>query len=62
MMIGSHVLTSDGEEAIVVSQNKDFQDRPVIRIIRDKNGQKLKEEKILDLVKVLNVYIEKGLE
>ena len=59
---GSHVLTSDGEEAIVVSQNKDFQDRPVIRIIRDKNGQKLKEEKILDLVKVLNVYIEKGLE
>jgi len=56
------VLTSDGEEAIVVSQNKDFQDRPVIRIIRDKNGQKLKEEKILDLVKVLNVYIEKGLE
>jgi hypothetical protein len=34
----------------------------VIRIIRDKNGQKLKEEKILDLVKVLNVYIEKGLE
>ena len=59
---GSHVLTNDGEEAIVVSQNKDFQDRPVIRIIRDKNGQKLKEEKILDLVKVLNVYIEKGLE
>ena len=59
---GSHVLTSDGEEAIVVSQNKYFQDRPVIRIIRDKNGQKLKEEKILDLVKVLNVYIEKGLE
>ena len=58
----SHVLTNDGEEAIVVSQNKDFQDRPVIRIIRDKNGQKLKEEKILDLVKVLNVYIEKGLE
>ena len=28
---GSHVLTSDGEEAIVVSQNKDFQDRPHLR-------------------------------
>ena len=27
---GSHVLTNDGEEAIVVSQNKDFQDRPII--------------------------------
>ena len=59
---GSHVLTSDGEEAIVISQNKDFQDRPVIRIIKDKNGKKLREEKVLDLVKVLNVYIEKGLE
>ena len=59
---GSHVLTSDGEEAIVISQNKDFQDRPVIRIIKDKNGNECKDEKILDLVKVLNVYIEKGLE
>lgn len=59
---GSHVLTSDGEEAIVISQNKDFQDRPVIRIIKDKNGKECKDEKILNLVKVLNVYIEKGLE
>ena len=59
---GSHVLTSDGEEAIVISQNKDFQDRPVIRIIRDREGRELKEQKVLDLVKVLNVYIEKGLE
>ena len=59
---GSHVLTNDGEEAIVVSQNKDFQDRPIIRIIRDKDGRKLQEERIVDLVKVLNVYIEKGLE
>ena len=58
---GSHVLTNDGEEAIVVSQNKDFQDRPIIRIIRDKDGRKLQEERIVDLVKVLNVYIEKGL-
>ena len=59
---GSHVLTNDGEEAIVVSQNEDFQDRPIIRIIRDKDGRKLQEERIVDLVKVLNVYIEKGLE
>lgn len=59
---GSHVLTNDGEEAIVVSQNKDFQDRPIIRIIRDEDGRKLQEERIVDLVKVLNVYIEKGLE
>lgn len=46
----------------MVSQNKDFQDRPIIRIIRDKDGRKLQEERIVDLVKVLNVYIEKGLE
>jgi hypothetical protein len=46
----------------IVYQIKDVQDRPIIRIIRDKDGRKLQEERIVDLVKVLNVYIEKGLE
>ena len=32
---GSHELTKDVEESNVVSQNKDFQDRPLKRIIRD---------------------------
>ena len=34
---GSHVLTSQGETAVVLSQNKEFQDRPIIKIIKDYN-------------------------
>ena len=43
----------------LINENSEYAD---IHVPIDKNGQKLKEEKILDLVKVLNVYIEKGLE
>lgn len=56
---GSHVITNEGELAEVVSQNKDFQDRPVIRILKDKNGNDVKGEVIKDLVKVHNIFIEK---
>lgn len=56
---GSKVLTNEGETAIVLSQNKEFQDRPVIKIIKDKNGNSLTEEKIVDLVKVYNIFIDK---
>lgn len=59
---GSHVMTNEGELAVVVAQNKDFQDRPIIRIIKDKNGVELKEERLLDMVKVLNVVIDKVLD
>lgn len=56
---GSRVLTNEGETAVVLSQNKEFQDRPVIKIIKDKNGNTLTEEKIVDLVKVYNIFIDK---
>lgn len=56
---GSRVLTNEGELAEVISQNKEFQDRPVIRILKDKNGNDVKDEKILNLVKVHNVFIDK---
>lgn len=59
---GSHVLTNEGELAEVVSQNQDFQDRPIIRILKDKNGNDVKEEIIKDLVKVHNVFIEKVID
>ena len=59
---GTHVLTSEGETAIVISQNKDFQDRPIIRIIKDKNGDDVFDERIINLVKVFNVFIEKALD
>lgn len=59
---GSHVLTNEGELAIVVSQNKDFHERPVIRILKDKDGNDVKGEIIKDLVKIHNIYIEKVID
>lgn len=59
---GTHVLTNEGETAVVLSQNKDFQDRPVIRILKDKDGKAVKGEVIKDLVKVHNIFIEKALD
>lgn len=59
---GSHVLTSQGETAVVLSQNREFQDRPVIKIIKDKDGNTVKEEKIIDLVKVYNIFIDKVID
>lgn len=59
---GTHVITNEGEMAVVLSQNKDFQDRPIIRILKDSKGRTLKEEKILNLVKVHHVFIDKVLD
>lgn len=59
---GTHVITNEGEVAVVVHQNREFQDRPVLRIVRDRNGVELKEEVIKDLVKVHNIFIEKVID
>lgn len=59
---GSRVMTNEGEIAVVVAQNKDFQDRPVLRILKDKDGKDVKEERIKDLVKIHNVFIEKVID
>lgn len=59
---GSYVLTNQGETAVVLSQNKDFQDRPVIKIIKDRDGKKPADEQIIDLVKVQTVFIDKVLD
>ncbi len=57
--VGSIVKTSEGEIGIVSSQNKNFPDRPVIQIVKDVNGKMLKEEKIINLIDVHTVFIEK---
>ncbi len=59
---GTYVLTNEGETAVVLSQNKDFKDRPVIRIVKDKNGKSVQGDVIKDLVKVHNIFIEKVLD
>lgn len=59
---GTHVMTNEGETGVVLRQNKDFQDRPVIRILKDKEGLPVKGEVLKDLVKIHNVFIEKALD
>lgn len=45
----------------VIRQNKEFPDRPVVQIIKDKNGKSVNNEDIVDLIKVNNIFIEKVL-
>lgn len=59
---GSHVLTNEGEEGVVLYQNKEFPDRPVISIVRDKNGARLQFPVIKDLVQVNHIFIEKQID
>lgn len=57
---GSIVRTNDGEIGVVLYQNKEFPDRPVIRITKDKNGKKV--DVIKDLVQVNNIFIDEVIE
>lgn len=59
---GTRVMTNEGEMAVVVSQNKEFQDRPIIRIIKDKEGNDVRGEVIKDLVKIHNIFIDKVID
>lgn len=59
---GTQVLTNEGELAMVLSQNQEFPDRPVIRILKDKDGNQVKGEVIKDLVKIHNIFIERALD
>lgn len=60
--VGTYVLTNENEIAIVIAQNVDFNDRPILKIIKDKKGNFLREETIKNLIKVNNVFIEKVIE
>lgn len=60
--VGTHVLTNEGETGVVVGQNKDFQDRPLLRIIKDKDGNIVKEKIIKNMIEIQNLFIEEVLE
>jgi len=59
---GSRIMTNEGEVGIVIRQNKNFQERPVLRIIKDKDGNAVKGVVVKDMVKVQTIFIEKVLE
>lgn len=56
--VGSRVKTNQGETGIVMRQNPNFPERPVLRIVNDRFGQTLINEKIVDLVKDTTVVIQ----
>lgn len=58
---GSYVLLSDNSVGKVIRQNKEFPNRPVIRIMKDENGNDVKEEVTINLVKINHLFIEKVL-
>lgn len=60
--VGSKVITNKGETGIVIRQNHEFPDRPVLRILTDKNGNPCKKEKILNLIDTQTAFIEKAID
>lgn len=58
----SHVITNEGDEAIVVAQNKGLPDRPVIRLLRDESGNPYRKDIIKDLTESLTLFITDTIE
>ena len=59
--VGSYVLTNTGEIGVVVKQNNNFPDRPVIRIIHD-DGMRVYSSSDLDLLKEKSVFIQDAID
>lgn len=55
--VGSQVVLSSGETGEVVKQNKDALDRPVVKVVTNADGSSCEEEKEIDLVKALTLFI-----
>jgi HD-GYP domain-containing protein (c-di-GMP phosphodiesterase class II) len=55
--IGTIVNLSTGEKAIVVDINKDFRNRPIVRVIEDYSGNHLDSFIEIDLTKTNSVFI-----
>lgn len=59
---GTKVRTNRGEIAVVVAQNLDFVNRPVIRIIQDASGAGIKDGPIIEMEQELSLFIDEVLE
>lgn len=56
--VGSHVLLNTGMAGVVIRQNNEFPERPVLRILKDTAGNPIFKEQILDLLTENSVFIE----
>lgn len=57
---GTMVRTSERELGVVLYQNKEFPDRPVLRIVKDKDGNSV--DIVKDLIEINNIYIEEVID
>lgn len=55
--VGTKVRTNEGEIGVVIRQNKNEIDRPIIKIIKDKNGNEISENVVKDLMEELTLFI-----
>ena len=59
---GTTVRLSDKSVGMVVRQSEHFPERPVIRLMKDKNGKLCEEEVLVDLVLIHNIVIEEVID
>lgn len=59
---GTMVYTNEGETAIVIRQNKEYPDRPVIRILKDRLGNNVTTDITKDLAESERTYVEKVID
>ena len=60
--IGITVITNEGDTAVVVRQNYKFPTRPVIQLVKDKNGYPYDGYEERDLTKALTLFIVDSVE
>ncbi|MBO4902427.1 MAG: HD domain-containing protein [Lachnospiraceae bacterium] len=60
--VGTVVQLTTGEQAIVVEQNEHFADSPIVRLLKDVNGNDYKKEKTVNLAESREIGIEKVLK
>lgn len=56
---GSLVSLNNNEVGVVIKQNRQFPERPILRIVKDSEGKSVEEERICDLLQVHTLFIEK---
>lgn len=59
---GTVVITNRNEEAVVVSQNKNYPDKPVIKLVKDSHKNVVLNKVLIDLSKVSNVLIKEVID
>jgi HD-GYP domain-containing protein (c-di-GMP phosphodiesterase class II) len=54
---GMQVVTNEGEIGVVIGQNKDATDRPIIKMLKHQDGSDYEEDVKKDLMEILTLFI-----